>query len=357
MQKIIAKNNRFDKRLSLIPSEVLSKIAKIDEFKGRWIGGLQINPQTLARLKRSVLVTSTGASTRIEGAKLSDKEIEKLMQGVTTKKLTDRDSQEVHGYYELLHNVFDSWRSIKFSESTVKHFHNQLLKYVEKDQRHRGDYKKTENTVEMFDQNGKSIGIVFEPTKANLTPKEMQELMDWTVQVLEERKHHPLLIIGNFLVEFLKIHPFQDGNGRVSRILANLLLLKEGYLYMPYVSHEKLVEDNKNNYYLALVKSQKTFGKKSENIFPWLNFFFDILLKQSETAIKLLESEDVEKLLSPKQLDVWNYLQRVPEATPLEICRETKIVKPTVVQALNRLVTLKKIERIGMGRATRYRKL
>ncbi|MBA4391246.1 MAG: Fic family protein [Syntrophus sp. (in: bacteria)] len=351
------KNNRFNKRLSHIPSEVLSKIARIDEIKGRWIGGLQVNPQTLGRLKRSVLVTSTGSSTRIEGANLTDKEIEKLMQGVTTKKFTDRDSQEVQGYYELLHNVFDSWKSIKFSENTVKHFHNQLLKYVGKDQRHKGDYKKTENAVEMLDQNGKSVGIVFEPTKAYLTPKEMQELMDWTVEAFEEKKYHPLLIIGNFLVEFLKIHPFQDGNGRVSRILTNLLLLKEGYVFMPYVSHEKLVEDNKNNYYLAIVKSQKSFGKKTENVFPWFNFFLDILLKQSEMAIKLLESEDVEKLFSPKQLEVWNYLQKVPEAGTLEICRETKILKPTVVQALNRLMTLKKIERIGMGRGTRYRKL
>ncbi|OPX99537.1 MAG: hypothetical protein A4E60_02746 [Syntrophorhabdus sp. PtaB.Bin047] len=131
--------NRFDKRLTRLPSEVLSKIARIDEIKGRWIGGLQINPQTLGRLKRSVLVTSTGASTRIEGVKLTDSEIEKLMQGVTAKKFTDRDSQEVQGYYELLRNVFDSWKSIKFSENTVKHFHNQLLKYVGKDQRHRGD--------------------------------------------------------------------------------------------------------------------------------------------------------------------------------------------------------------------------
>jgi len=162
----------------------------------------------------------------------------------------------------------------------------------------------------MFDQNGKSVGIVFEPTKAYLTPKEMQELMDWAMQALEEKKYHPLLIIGNFLVEFLKIHPFQDGNGRVSRILTNLLLLKEGYVFMPYVSHEKLVEDNKSDYYLALVKSQKTFGKQTENIFPWLNFFLNILLAQSEMAIRLLESEDVEKLLSPKQLEVWNYLQK-----------------------------------------------
>lgn len=353
----MTKTNHFDKRLSRIPSEVLSKIAKIDEIKGRWIGGLQINPQTLGRLKRSVLITSTGASTRIEGVKLSDKEIERLMQGVTTKKFTDRDSQEVQGYYELLHNVFDSWKSIKFNESAVKHFHNQLLKYVAKDQRHRGNYKKIENTVEMFDENGKSLGIVFEPTKAYLTPKEMQELMDWAERALEEKKHHPLLVIGNFLVEFLKIHPFQDGNGRVSRILTNLLLLKEGYLYMPYVSHEKLIEDNKNGYYLALVKSQKTFGKKSEDVFPWLNFFLDIFLKQSEMAIELMEGEDVEKLFSPKQSEVWSYLQKVPEATPLEICRETKITKPTVIQALNRLIKLKKIERIGMGRATRYRKL
>lgn len=353
----MAKINPFDKRLARIPSEVLSKIAKIDEIKGRWTGGPQINPQALGRLKRSVLVTSTGASTRIEGAKLTDKEIEKLMQGVTTKKFTDRDSQEAQGYYELLHNVFDSWKSIKFSESAVKHFHNQLLKYVDKDQRHRGHYKKTENTVEMFDADGKSIGIIFEPTKAYLTPKEMQELMEWTIKAIEEKKYHPLLIIGNFLVEFLKIHPFQDGNGRVSRVLTNILLLKEGYAHMPYVSHEKLVEDNKNNYYLALIKSQKTFGKKTENIFPWLNFFLDMLLKQSEMAIKLLESEDVEKLLSPKQLEVWNYIQKVPEATPLEICRATKIIKPTVLQALNRLVTLRKIERIGMGRGTRYMKL
>ncbi len=350
-------SNRFDKRLSRIPSEVLSKIARVDEIKGRWVGGLQINPQTLGRLKHSVLVTSTGASTRVEGAKLTDKEVERLMQGVTTKKLADRDSQEVRGYYELLHNVFDSWKSIKFSESTVKHFHNQLLKYVRKDQRHRGDYKKTENTVEMFDQEGRRIGIVFETTRAYLTPKAMQELVEWTVEALERKKYHPLLIIGNFLVEFLKIHPFQDGNGRVSRILTNLLLLKEGYSYVPYVSHEKLVEDNKNSYYLALMKSQKTFGKRSEDIFPWLTFFLEITLAQSERAIRLIESEDVERLLSPKQLEVWNYLQKVAEATPLDVSRETRIVKPTVVQALNRLLSYRKIERIGRGRATRYRKL
>jgi Fic family protein len=350
-------NSKFDKRLASIPSEILTKIARIDELKGRWVGGSQLNPQALGRLKRSVLVTSTGSSTRIEGAKLTDEEVEKLMQGVKAKKFTDRDSQEVKGYYDLLLNVLDSWKTIKLSENTIKHFHNELVRHVEKDQRHKGDYKKIENAVEMFDQDGKSLGVVFQPTKAYLTPKEMQELVEWTTTAFAARKYHPLLIIGNFVVEFLKIHPFQDGNGRLSRILTNLLLLKEGYFYVPYVSHEKLIEDNKNNYYLALRRSQNRFGKKKEDVFPWLNYFLDIVLKQSEMATQLLGSEDVEKLLSPKQLAVWNYIQEVAEATPLEICRETKIVKPTVLQALNRLITLKKIERIGMGRGTRYRKV
>jgi len=353
----MTKSGKFDKRLSSITAEILSKIAKIDEIKGHWIGGLAISPQALGRLKRSVLVTSTGASTRIEGANLSDEEIERLMQGVKTKKFTDRDSQEVKGYYELLQNVFDAWKTIKFNESTIKHFHNELLKYVQKDERHRGEYKKTENVVEMFDASGKSVGVVFEPTKAFLTPKEMQELMNWTEDAIKDKKYHPLLIIGNFLVEFLKIHPFQDGNGRLSRVLTNLLLLKGGYLYMPYVSHEKLIEDNKNDYYIALRRSQKNFGGETEDISFWLNYFLKILLKQSELAIKLLESEDIEKLLSPKQLEIWNYLQTVAEATPSDIIDKTKIVKPTVVQALNRLIKLKRAERIGMGRGTRYRKL
>jgi Fic family protein len=350
-------NIRFDKRLASVPAEILLKVARIDELKGYWAGGLQLNPYALGRLKRFVLITSTGSSTRIEGAKFTDEQVEKMVEGLKIRKFTDRDSQEVQGYYELLYNVFDSWKVIAFTESTIKHFHNQLLKYVDKDQRHKGNYKKIENKVEMFDENGKSIGVVFEPTKAFLTPKEMQELVDWTREALEGKKFHPLLIIGNFLVEFLKIHPFHDGNGRLSRILTNLFLLKTGYLFMPYVSHEKLIEDNKNNYYLALRKSQNSFGKRKENIFPWLDYFLEIVLKQSEIALKLLEMEDAEKLLSPKQLKVWGFIKEVPEATPLEICQKTMISKPTVVQALNRLIQLKKVERMGMGRGTRYRKV
>jgi len=353
----MAKNKRFDQRSAQIPADVWSKIAQIDELKGQWVAGARLSPQVLGRLKLSVLITSTGASTRIEGARLSDEDVEKMMRGINIQKFTDRDKQEVKGYFELLGNVFDSWKSLKFSENTIKHFHKELLRYVKKDELHRGDYKKEENKVYMIDAAGKSVGVLFDTTPAYLTPKEMQELVEWTQQALAEKKYHPLIIIGSFLVEFLQIHPFQDGNGRLSRVLTNLLLLKEGYLYMPYISHEKLIEDNKPEYYLALRQSQKTLKTEHENIIPWLNFFLTIFLKQSQMAVELLSKENIEKLLSKKQLAVWQYLQGVEEATPGEISKKAKVARPTVNQALDRLLRLKKVERIGLGRSTRYRKL
>ena len=353
----MAKNNRFNQRLSSIPTEIWSKITQINELKGQWIAGARLSPQVLGRLKRSVLITSTGASTRIEGARLSDEDVEKLMRGIDIQKFRDRDKQEVKGYFELLENIFDSWKSLKFSESAIKHFHKALLKYVAKDETHRGDYKKEENKVHMLHAAGESVGVLFDTTPAYLTPKEMQELVEWTGRTLAEKKYHPLLIIGNFLVEFLQIHPFQDGNGRLSRVLTNLLLLKEGYLYMPYISHEKLIEDNKPEYYLALRQSQKTFKTDKETIIPWLNFFLTIFLKQSQMAVELLSKENIEKLLSKKQLSVWQCLQEVYDAAPGEIAQKAKVARPTVNQALDKLLRLKKVERIGLGRSTRYRKL
>tara|TARA_Y100000310_G_scaffold336160_1_gene419993 strand:+ start:203 stop:1264 length:1062 start_codon:yes stop_codon:yes gene_type:complete len=349
--------NRLDKRLQNVPSDIWLKINKIDELKGRWIAGAKLSPQVLGRLKRSVLITSTGASTRIEGAKLSDEDIKKMIRGLSVQKFADRDVQEVKGYYELLNNVFGSWKNLKFNESTIKHFHKELLKYVEKDKKHRGEYKKQENKVHMINEDGESVGVLFDTTPPYLTPKEMQELIDWTTNALDEEKYHPLITIGNFLVEFLNIHPFLDGNGRISRVFTNLLLLKTGYAYTPYISHEKLVEANKPDYYIALRRSQKTIKKKKEDVTPWLHFFLNIVLEQSKQAVELLSQENIEKLLSPKQLAVWEYLNTVDEASPAEISEKAKVARPTINQVLDKLLRLKKIERIGLGRSTRYRKI
>ncbi|MBP9865859.1 MAG: Fic family protein [Candidatus Omnitrophica bacterium] len=347
----------FDTRIEALPSSIWKSITRIDELKGQWTGGVHLSPQILGRLKQSVLITSTGASTRIEGAHLSDQDVEKLIRGIAIQKFADRDKQEVQGYYELLQNVFQSASSLRFSESTIKHFHQELLKYVEKDKLHRGAYKKAENKVQLLDGSGKPIRVIFDTTPAYLTAKEMQELVEWTDKAFGEKKFHPLLVIANFVVEFLMIHPFQDGNGRLSRVLTNLLLLQHGYTYISYVSHEKLVEDNKPDYYLALRNAQKTFKTKKEDITPWLDFFFGVVLEQAEGAVALLSEESIEKLLSSNQLAVLEYFQTAEEVTPIELSKKLKIARPTVGQILSRLMQFKKIERIGLGRSTRYRKV
>ena len=347
--------SKLDHRLNDLPAPIWDLITRIESLKGQWIGGARLGPQALGRLKRSVLVTSTGASTRIEGARLSDEDIEKFMRGISIQQFSDRDKQEVQGYFELLNNVFESWNSLRFSEGLIKQFHKELLKYVEKDAMHRGDYKKQENKVHTIDAAGESIGILFDTTSAFSTPFEMQALVEWTQKANENESYQPILIVASFLVEFLQIHPFQDGNGRVSRVLTNLLMLQAGYPFMPYVSHEKIVEDNKAEYYLALRQSQRTFGTSEETIVPWLTFFLEVVLKQAQSALELLSGEQIERLLSPRQLEVWEYLQTVGEAPPKELADELGIPRPTINQVLNRLMELERIERIGLGRGTRYR--
>lgn len=344
--------NRFDVLIKNLSGEIWQKIAQIDELKGRWVGSTRLHPQTLGRLKKSVLVTSTGSSTRIEGAKLTDEQIEKLLHGIDIQKLDDRDSQEVAGYYELLSRVFESWETLKISEGLIKFFHKELLKYTDKDRLHRGEYKRGENKVQMVNSAGESVGVLFDTTPAYLTPTQMHELIEW---VRTGQAYHPLLTVGVFVVVFLAIHPFTDGNGRLSRILTNLLLLRAGYVYIPYVSHEKLIEDNKPDYYLALRASQKTLKTKNPSVVEWLEFFINIVHKQTVMAIDLLEKADPLLHLSPIQAKAWEYIKVNAEVSPRELANELDIPRPTINQVANRLLGMKLIMRIGMGRSVRYR--
>src|SRR3989338_7493813 len=349
--------NRFSKRLLFEPEsaqKIYHLLAEIENLKGQWKAGLKLSPQILTRLRKSVIVTSTGASTRIEGSRLSDEDVEKLLKGLKIQKLKTRDEQEVAGYAELLVNIFESHQDLQLSENTIKHLHNQLLKYSEKDQRHRGSYKFGSNRVEAKDSSGKVVGILFDPTPPALVQKEMLELIEWTNSEFERKEIHPLILIANFIFEFLSIHPFQDGNGRTSRILTNLLFLKNDYSFAPYISHEKLIEDHKNEYYLALNKSQKTWKTNTEDITPWMSFFLTMLLRQTELAVGLMGKESIDHLLSEKQLSVWTYIQNNKTVTPKELRETLRLPTPTIQQILRKLLSLKKVERRGEGRASRY---
>lgn len=350
--------NRFNKRFLLSPqisAEIFGLIAKIDAIKGQWKLSSKLSPQMISRLKTSVLVTSTGSSTRIEGSKLTDQQVKDLFLKLKIKKLKTRDEQEVAGYLELLKKVFDSWPRLKFSESLVLSFHQELLKYSDKDKKHKGQYKFGSNRVEARDQQGKLVGIVFDPTPPHLVGKEMQELIGWTIAELDKEKIHSLLIIANFIFEFLAIHPFQDGNGRISRILTNFFLLKSGYEYIPYISHEKIIEDNKADYYLALNKTQKTWKKSKENLSFWSLYFLKILLKQSELALNLLSQESVEEFLSEKQLKVWHFALTQDTFQRGDVIKATKLNPRTIEQSIKKLLDMNKLVKLGQGKATRYR--
>ena len=227
-------NERFNKRIK-ITQGVLQKISKIDEFKGLWQGGMSLAPQILARLKRSVIITSTGSSTRIEGSNMNDEEVERLLSGLKLKKPKGRDAEEVAGYADLLGRIFDNYKTLKLTEGQILQFHEILLHFSEKDKIHKGKYKNKDNVVVAKNKDGREI-ILFRPTPPYLVKKEMDDVLFWTNEILKEKKLHPLLVIANFIFEFLAIHPFDDGNGRLSRALTNLLLLKNGYSYIPYVS-------------------------------------------------------------------------------------------------------------------------
>ena len=348
---------KFDHRIKILEPHIVASLAAIDEIKGEFRTGLRMTPQAITNLRKSVLVTSAASSTRIEGAKLTDEEVEQIMHGLSVSKFADRESQEVQGYLETLQNVFDSFPKLHLRESTITVLHKELLKYSTKDDIHRGKYKQKENLVGVLDGDGKIAKIMFDTTPAWLTAKEMQELVEWTERAFQENRFHPLLIIANFIVEFLKIHPFEDGNGRLARVLTNLLLLQSGYQFVQYISHEQIIERRKDEYYLALRKSQETFKTEHDTIAPWLNFFLSVVREQATSALVYLKEEEIEDTLSPKQYQVWKFISETGEASPGDIVKATGVGMPTVRQALQRLLELGKIKRIGQGRGTRYQKL
>ena len=350
--------HRFEKRLtfaSRTATKIYRQIATIDAAKGQWELANRLSPQMVERLRTSVLVTSTGASTLIEGSQLTDQDVQALFLKPSVAKFKTRDEQEVGGYIEVLQLVFEQWADIPFSQSVVLSLHQQMLGYSDKDVRHKGTYKFAPNRVEARGQDGTLVGVIFDPTPPHLVAKEMQELLDWTAQELAGENFPSLLVIANFIFEFLAIHPFQDGNGRLSRILTNLLLLQAGYGFCPFVSHEKIIEKRKADYYLALNQTQKSWKNADEDLSPWLGFFLSVLEQQSQQAIELMIDEPIELFLSQKQLQAWEYANSVETFSRSQMVTATQLNPRTVDHSLRKLVNMNKLERLGQGRATRYR--
>lgn len=338
-----------------ITPEMVKLIGEIDEFKGAWRALQNLAPDRLNLLRKVATIESVGSSTRIEGAKLTDAEVERLLSGVGLKRFRSRDEQEVAGYAEAMNLVFESFADIPMTENHMKQFHQILLKHSSKDARHRGEYKKLPNSVEAFDADGKSVGVVFETATPFDTPGRVRDLVEWFNGAVVENRQHLLVLIAVFIVHFLAIHPFQDGNGRLSRVLTTLLLLKAGYSYVPYASLERVIEENKDRYYLALRRSQGTLYTDNSRMGDWILFFLHSLRKQAQALEWKLQRES-DLLAIPKlSQDILVAAREHGRVTVRDLQLLTAANRNTIKVHLKRLVQLRRLTQEGKGKGTWYR--
>ena len=333
----------------------LNHIAEIDEFKGAWTAIGRISPDRLTALRRIATIESIGSSTRIEGAKLSDSQVEALLTGLDIRTFNSRDEEEVAGYAEAMEGIFEHWQHIALTENPIKQLHRDLLKYSSKDERHRGEYKTHKNHVEAFDADGERIGVVFETASPFDTPRLMSELVEWAQENLDNRNLHPLITIGIFIVVLLEIHPFQDGNGRLSRILTTLMLLRAGYVYVPYSSLESVIEQSKNAFYLALRQTQSTIRSDKPDWQPWLSFFLTSLQHQKERLAKKIERERlILGDLPDLSVQILELCRERGRVTVAEAATVTEASRNTIKGHIKALVNAEHLEKHGAGRGTWY---
>lgn len=338
-----------------ITPEILNLIAELDEFKGAWQALGTLAPERLSALRRVATIESIGSSTRIEGSKLSDREVERLLANLEIKSLATRDEQEVAGYAETMELLFQSWGEITLTENHIKQLHRDLLRYSEKDAHHRGKYKTQPNNVAAFDETGKQIGIVFETATPFDTPLRMSELVGWASEAFSSRQLHPLLVTAMFTVVLLEIHPFQDGNGRLSRVLTTLMLLRAGYSYVPYSSLESVIERSKEGYYLSLRQTQVTIQSDAPNWHPWVLFFLRALQQQMRRLAKKVEREKIVLAALPElSMRIMEHAREHGRVTISEIVKLTGASRNTLKQHLRQLVAQGHLALHGSGRGAWY---
>lgn len=329
--------------------KLINLISEIDRFDANWTAIERKEGQSLKELKSIATVRSVGASNRIEGNKMSDEEVDVLLQEIDITKLTDRDSQEVVGYFEVLDLISESYEGISVTENHIKSLHNGLMKYSAKDQWHKGNYKMHSNAVEASFPDG-TRQIIFQTTEAGFATEDaIRQLINW---YNSETEVHTLIKVASFVYEFLSVHPFQDGNGRISRLISTLLLLRNGYKWIQYVSFEHEIENRKNEYYHVLRSCQAQ--RPNEDVTEWIIFFLSCLSNIQSQLMTKLQKSGLETQLSSKEKSIYTIIQNRPNIQSGEISEKLAIPAPTVKRILSELFKKGLIEKQGNGRNVSY---
>jgi Fic family protein len=329
--------------------KLITELSEIDKFGGSWTAIEKREGQSLKQLKSIATVRSVGASTRIEGSKMTDDEVERLINNLAIAKLEERDAQEVAGYYETLDIISESFRDIDITENNLKMLHNLLMKHSEKDTWHRGNYKQHSNVVEATQTDG-SKQVVFRTADPGFTTDDaMRQLIDW---YNNDNTTPPIIRAAIFVYDFLSIHPFQDGNGRLSRLLATLLILRQGYSWIQYVSFEHEIENQKEKYYSVLMQCQRQ--RPGEDVYPWVTFFLNCLSNiQQQLMVKLQTSSSLAKM-SPREKKIYTFIENHPGCQSGAISEKLDIPLPTIKRILMEMLERKLLVKHGIGKGTNY---
>jgi Fic family protein len=327
--------------------KLMNEISKVDRFDASWTIIEKREGLTLKQLKSIATIRSVGASTRIEGSKMTDAEVEVLINNLKVAKLEERDQQEVAGYFEVLDIIGESYNDIEITEGNIKNLHNILMKYGDKDAWHRGNYKQVSNEVGADHPDG-TRQTIFKTAEPGIETEEaMRNLISW---YNSDQETLPIIKSAIFVYDFLSIHPFQDGNGRLSRLLGTLLLLKHGYSWIQYVSFEHEIENRKSEYYRVLMQRQRP----GEKVDDWIIFFLDCLMNIQDQLMEKLKKNDPQNQMSVKEKNIIAVIENNPGIKSGEISQKLDLPPSTVKKILTSLVVRKVLIKSGAGAGTNY---
>ena len=332
-----------------VTSRILNQVSRADRFRGSWSSGAPISPDRLARLKETAHVQSVAAATRMAGIRVSDAEVVSILRGEAT---TVREAREILGYSWALDGPFPKGPLVTTEELRLLHATMLAGPGASPDPT---PWREVPNHLEAFDSSGRAIGRIFQTLPPRLVPETMENLATWLEIGLRGGEHHPLLVIGAFILRVFTVSPFEKGNLRVSCLLTSHLLRRAGYDHLPYASLEREFEERREAFYDAFDTSSTKLWTEEADLESWLVFFLDCLVHQSERVAAKIDLERRALEFSPLQRAILETVREHGTARAALLLTATGTNRNTLKDNLRRLVDRGVLEQMGQRRGTLYR--
>ena len=335
----------------MMPMETVHLIAKINEYKGKQELYKQQAPQILDTLKNMAVIQSTKASNAIEGIIITDSRLKSIMESKTDP--FDRSEGEIAGYRDVLQLIHSSYEAIPVNANVILQLHKELYRFIPIEG---GHWKNADNVISETYPDG-TKRIRFEPVSAFETPQAMQSLCQELRERMSKEDVEPLILTSIFILDFLSIHPFNDGNGRMARLLTLLLLYHFDFEVGRYISLEKIIEESKERYYETLRQSSQGWHENQNNIFPWINYVlgtFVAAYKELEERVGIIETKKGNKAARIRSF-IEHKIGYFTKADIRQACPD--VSEATINRVLNELKEENAIAVDGLGRSAKWRKI